>query len=103
MGNEAGIKLDQGKPRAGLMINDFGLALKKISEVTTFGADKYTPSGWCHVENAKERYFDAGMRHLLENGSLPIDEESNLEQLPMVVWNLLAVIELQEREKRGLA
>lgn len=97
--HQPGAKLDQGKVRAGLLFRDFGSALREIAQVTTFGADKYTPSGWRHVPNGKERYFDAAIRHLLVSGVEELDAESGLGHLEHAVWNLLAVIELNQAEK----
>lgn len=58
-----GKKYDSGKPQYGLIPPN---ALKQVAEVLTFGATKYGPDNWRHVENAKERYFDALQRHVWE-------------------------------------
>lgn len=87
-----GAKLDNGKPRAGLVLRDFGNALLEVSEVGTFGAEKYTPHGWLSVKNGEERYLDAAMRHLLMKGS---DSESGIDHLAHAAWNILAVLELR--------
>lgn len=94
---QAGAKLDLGKPLAGLLIKDFGRALLAISEVTTFGAEKYTPSGWRDVPDGKQRYFEAAIRHLLAVGTQELDEESGFGHLEHAAWNLLAVIELRHQ------
>lgn len=91
---ESGAKLDFGKTRAALSTLSFGRALLQISDVTTFGANKYTPDGWREVPNAKERYMDAAFRHLLKMQSEPLDGESELPHLAHAVWNFLAVMEL---------
>lgn len=62
---DVGIKLDQGKPRASLVVHGFARALLSVSEVATFGAEKYTANGWVSVPNGLERYTDAMYRHLL--------------------------------------
>ena len=90
--HEPGAKLDNGKPRAGLVLRDFGNALLEVSEVGTFGAEKYTPHGWLSVKNGEERYLDAAMRHLLIKGS---DSESGIDHLAHAAWNILAVLELR--------
>lgn len=58
-----GKKYDSGKPQYGLIPPN---ALKQVAEVLTFGATKYGPDNWRHVDNAKERYFDALQRHVWE-------------------------------------
>lgn len=96
--NAPGAKLDLGKPRAGLLLQDFGTALQRVAEVTTFGADKYTPSGWVAVPDGEQRYFDAAVRHLLATSREDCDSDSGLGHLEHAVWNLLAVIELNTRK-----
>ena len=94
-----GAKLDAGKVRPGLVLGDFSNALLAVSEVGTFGANKYTDHGWLEVENGVNRYKDAMQRHLLKHntGEL-IDDETNLTHLAAVAWNVLAMLELTIRE-----
>jgi len=94
-----GAKLDEGKILAGVL-GDFGLALKAVAEVGTFGARKYTRGGWQHVENGIERYSDAGWRHLLEERYEERAEDSGLLHLAHRAWNVLAELELRLREAR---
>lgn len=100
MSTETGVKHDHGKTKAAILIEDFPRALTRISEVATFGANKYTRSGWLDVPNNLERYSDAFMRHLLAayEGEQN-DPESGFEHLHHAAWNLLAVVELKERMK----
>ncbi len=56
-----GEKKDNGKLRWSLLPFD---ALREIVVVLTKGAEKYTPGGWAFVENARERYSDALLRHV---------------------------------------
>ena len=63
--HEPGSKLDAGKNKAGVLA-DFSRALLAVSEVGTFGADKYSRGGWQSVPNGVERYTDAAWRHLLK-------------------------------------
>lgn len=102
--HEKGFKADAGKPRVGLMMRGFPRALLAVAEVTTFGANKYTPDGWVTVENGAERYDDAQGRHLLEGYITPVDNESQLKHLALKAWNALAVLELalREAEKGGV-
>lgn len=88
-------KNDAGKPRVGLMLSDFPNALRLVAEVSTFGAKKYAPSSWRTVPDAKERYWDAVGRHLLE--AQGVDEESGLPALAHLAWNVLALLELEAK------
>ncbi len=56
-----GKKYDAGKLRYSLIP---ALALAEIVKVLCFGAKKYGDNNWIHVENARERYLDALMRHI---------------------------------------
>lgn len=88
-----GFKKDHGKPMAGLL-TDFSRALLAVSEVGTFGAQKYSRSNWLLVENGEERYNDAMWRHLLEANISERDEESGCLHKVHAVWNALAELEL---------
>jgi hypothetical protein len=97
-----GAKLDAGKPRAGLVLGGFALALKAVAQVGTYGAEKYSPGGWERVELGRERYTDALCRHLLEELSgRTLDEDSGLLHSAQVAWNALARLELQLRDAKG--
>jgi hypothetical protein len=89
-------KYDQGKPRAGLMVEGFSDALLAVADVTTFGAIKYAPRGWLHVPDALDRYTDALYRHLLaySRGEW-VDPDSGLPHLAHAAWNALAVLQLE--------
>lgn len=87
-----GAKLDQGKPRAALVLQDFGPALLSVADVGTFGAAKYTPHGWISVPDGEGRYLDAAMRHLLKQG---IDDDSGIDHLAHAAWNVLADLTLR--------
>ena len=84
---EAGVKHDSGKPRFSL------LPLKQIETVVAvleFGARKYAPGNWQKVENPRDRYFDAAMRHVFawRNGE-KLDPETQLPHLAHAVCCLL--------------
>lgn len=97
--SDIGAKLDAGKPRVGLMVAGFPDALAVISEVTTFGAGKYTDHGWRTVPNAVDRYTDAMYRHLLAHaGGEHDDSESGLPHMAHAAWNCLAVLQLYLNE-----
>lgn len=94
--HQAGAKGDSGKSRTWLCIGSFSRALQKVAEVTTYGANKYTPNGWRAVPDAQSRYMDAAMRHLLKSATEELDSETGLPHLSHAAWNLLAVQELKE-------
>jgi hypothetical protein len=56
-----GVKFDQGKPQWSLMP---WKALSQVVDVLTYGAKKYSPDNWKKVPNARQRYIDAGFRHV---------------------------------------
>lgn len=58
---ETGRKDDSSKIRWQLLPWD---QVEEVAKVMTFGARKYTPDNWKHVPNARERYFDAAIRHI---------------------------------------
>ena len=100
--HDKGSKLDAHKPRLGLVLGDFGNALLAVGEVGTFGAEKYTDHGWLSVENGKERYTDALLRHQVKEGlGEEVDEDSGLLHAAHTAWNALAKLELQLRDTKG--
>lgn len=94
-----GVKDDSGKSRTGLMFSNFANALLAVSEVSTYGANKYTPNGWLTVPDGRDRYTDALFRHLLAGFSQKNDPESNLDHLAHAAWNALAILELTIRKE----
>jgi len=96
--SDPGAKLDQGKPRAALVLGDFSRALQAVAEVGTYGEVKYSASGWMKVENGEERYNDAAMLHWLKRmGGADRDVESGLLHHAQQAWNVLAELELRLR------
>ena len=95
-----GAKDDKAKPMAGVLL-DFSRALQTVVDVGTYGAKKYTRTGWATVPEGSQRYTDAMMRHLLAMDIDPdgLDKETGLPHLAHVAWNALAVLELQARRK----
>lgn len=88
--NSEGRKFDTGKPRVAEMVIDFGDAMLELSKVWAFGADKYDKSNWKFVENGKDRYTNALLRHLIAEGENQYDDESKLLHATHVAWNALA-------------
>jgi hypothetical protein len=103
--NEAGSKADAGKLRPWLVLGDFSNALEEVAKVGTTGAKKYTAHGWLTVPDGKDRYMDAFGRHMLQLGSGKVyDDGPNgiyTKHLAQMIWNLLAVLELEQREEKG--
>lgn len=101
--NTPGAKADAGKLRPWLMMAGFSRALELVSEVTTKGAEKYTPNGWAEVPNGIERYMEGFGRHLLKLGQGEIYDNGpngiGTKHKAQMIWNLLASLELEEREK----
>lgn len=99
-----GRKDDGGKLRWALLPFP---ALREVVRVLTFGAKKYAPWNWGRVENPRERYFDAVLRHLDAwlSGEVT-DPETGLPHLAHAVCSLLFLLgfELGETERPpGLA
>lgn len=95
-----GHKNDLGKPRLGLVLGDFANALQAVGAVGTFGAEKYTDSGWITLENGQQRYTDAMLRHFMQEASgEEADGESGLLHAAHTAWNALARLELLLRER----
>lgn len=94
-----GAKLDGEKVMAELTLDGFSRALLAVAEVSTYGAKKYSPGGWQHVEDGQTRYRRAGDRHRLARGHEQLDPESRLLHLAHEAWNRLAELELMLRER----
>lgn len=97
MTNPIGVKRDDGKPRFSLLPLD---ALNSVIAVLEFGARKYAPGNWEHVDNADDRYFDAAMRHLLawRSGEW-LDSETGEPHLASVVCCVLFVLAIGLRRR----
>ena len=90
---DPGAKLDAGKIRADLLA-DFGPGLLKVAQICDYGAKKYSEKGWMEVADARKRYNAAFWRHLLAGEG--VDPESNLPHRWHCMWNLLAMLSLEE-------
>ncbi|MEY8688401.1 MAG: dATP/dGTP diphosphohydrolase domain-containing protein [Leptothrix sp. (in: b-proteobacteria)] len=93
-----GAKLDAGKQRPGLVLGAFAHALQAVTAVGTYGAKKYSPNGWLHVDSGLERYTDAMLRHqLAELGGEKYDPDTGIAHAAHAAWNSLARLELMMR------
>lgn len=104
--SDGGKKWDKGKsPVFQGLFQYFPNALKAISDVSKYGAEKYkleySDVNWARVEGGLERYADALSRHLLDHFSSSTDPESGLLHIAHAAWNALAVLELTLRNKDG--
>jgi len=99
-----GAKADSLKIRPFLVLGAFANALKAVSEVGTFGANKYIDNGWLQVPNGIERYSEAELRHWLDMQTGEVfDRESGLLHQAHKVWNGLAALELILRSEKQKA
>lgn len=94
------IKYDGGKPCVFRgSIDYFPRAIEAVSEVSTFGAQKYAWKGWEGVEDGYARYSDAMARHLISEGKGElVDPDSGLLHAAHCAWNALARLELKLRD-----
>lgn len=56
-----GVKFDIGKPQWSLIPAN---PMAEVVDVLTYGAKKYSPDNWQHVDDPDTRYFNAAMRHI---------------------------------------
>lgn len=95
----AGAKMDCYKPDLDLVLGDFNRALAAVGSVGTFGAAKYSRSGWLAVPNGIPRYSSALLRHFFSSKYEMVDKDSNLLHLSHLAWNALAILELTLRQE----
>ena len=94
-----GAKFDAGKPRWDLLPWD---EVGQVVEVLTHGAVKYAPDNWKHVEDGRDRYFAALLRHIHAHrmGDV-LDPESGLTHLAHAACNLLFLMHFEQQEPLG--
>lgn len=94
----SGQKHDQGKLPIGLVDPQF---IKDVAEVLQFGAKKYAPNNWKEVPDAKERYYDALQRHLLDYrlGEAK-DPESGLEHLKHAACDIMFLLFFERQDPK---
>lgn len=97
MATTEGVKYDEDKPKFSLMKPD---ALMEMVAVLTYGAKKYSPDNWKHLENARQRYFDAANRHLWQwYGGEKKDPESGLHHLAHAMSSLMFLVQMDKEEE----
>lgn len=86
VGQLKGMKFDSEKPRYSLLPKG---AVNSVIAVLEFGAKKYDVDNWQEVDNAKERYYNAAMRHIdLWWSGEKHDSETNIHHLAHAATNL---------------
>lgn len=97
-----GQKFDGGKaPLAQGFAQYFGKAAAGVALISAYGAQKYkvqfSDQNWRKVDNAKGRYADALLRHLMAHLRGEInDPESGLPHVDHMAWNAMALSELEK-------
>lgn len=91
--NTTGKKDDEGKIRLELIEPSF---IEEVGQVLTFGANKYGANNWQKVENAKDRYYAAALRHLLAWRKGEKQDESGCSHLAHVATNMMFLRWLEE-------
>ena len=94
-----GLKFDNGKPRHSLLPKG---SISSIIAVLEFGAKKYEANNWQKVDNAKERYYDAAMRHIDSwwNGE-KFDQETGIHHLAHAATNLFFLKWFDDKENNN--
>jgi hypothetical protein len=92
---QAGVKHDAGKLRWHMLPWH---ALEQVVKVLEAGARKYSEGNWKSVPNARERYFDAAIRHLTAWwGGERLDLETKLPHLAHAGCCVLFLLSLDEK------
>jgi len=91
-----GTKTDTGKaPVATMFMRYFPRAIVAVAYVSEYGARKYAPQGFRHMENVEDRTADAGLRHLLDHYmGEPYDQETSMAHLAHHAWNAMCALEM---------
>jgi hypothetical protein len=87
-------KFDKGKLRYDLVPTR---TIRRLAEVLTYGAEKYEPNGWQHIDEPVSRYTAAAMRHFeaWRSGEYS-DPESELPHLAHCLANIAFLLEFEE-------
>jgi hypothetical protein len=101
--HEPGSKLDAGKIEFfNHLLTYFPTALRAVTEVSAYGAQKYTRMGWASVPDGVHRYTEALCRHLMAEAEGEERDESGLYHDAQVAWNALARLELKIRAGKSV-
>lgn len=99
VGVGSGMKYDGGKPRMDLLLSGCPNALEQVSQILTFGAQKYAAHSWQTVPQGEERYLAALLRHLTAHSKgEKNDPESGMSHMAHAACNALFILELEARK-----
>ena len=84
------MKYDSEKSRVDLIPSD---ALLEVGQVLRFGATKYGENNWKGLDNGRERYIGAALRHIYQRDEI-VDRESKLLHLAHAASNILFALHL---------
>jgi hypothetical protein len=94
--SNAGIKHDTTKPRFTLLP---WASVRHVVDVLEFGARKYAVDNWQRVADARQRYTDAALRHVIAMAEGEThDPESGLYHAAHAVCCLLFIMWFDDRE-----
>ncbi len=89
-----GVKHDSGKESFALLP---WVAVRAVVRVLGYGARKYSAGNWRLVPNARDRYFDAALRHLVAwHEGQRLDPESGLPHLAHACCSILFLLAPEE-------
>jgi len=92
-------KNDLGKPMMNLLPFE---SLEAVAMILNYGAKTYGKNTWQKVENAKERYEAALLRHLtVHKKGEKTDKESGLSHLAHLACNALFMLWFEIQESKG--
>ena len=94
-----GVKYDEEKPRFDLLPM---AEVEGVVRVLTLGSQKYYDDNWKKVENGRQCYYAAAMRHLSvwKQGEL-LDQETGESHLSHAMCCLLFLAWLDNEESKG--
>lgn len=97
----SGIKYDTDKPLLADMLLDFKEPLMELCKVWEFGKNKYGKSNWKQLDNGRERYTNALVRHLMVEVDKLTDDETEIYHAAHIAFNALARLYFIMKEEGG--
>jgi hypothetical protein len=103
---DKGVKNDEGKlPYYIVFFKQFPLALKEVVRCSEAGHNKYsktdpTYQNFSRLEDSENRYKNAALRHLMQEGAVEdMEQYGGMTHEGAVIWNFLADLEIKLRKK----